>query len=488
MRLNLVKRNIDIWSLGCIFSEAAIWAVKDNTGLQEYRDHRCEAVKEIQGLSPTDVFHDTKKVLPVVEEEHESLRSIFGNSDFITGNVLDWMIARMLKANPVFRAKADELVDEGERALKKARADLSTFAGQTGTNLPIRPAIDQLDTRNDAPSSPPRPHRSVLNENERFVASPRGTIDQQDVALVDDSTSVADMNHPKFPRSKGKSRSSGSASGTFHRVRHSRGDSLQESDAADVVSSQVSSPATRNGEMSPGTAQSPPPKQKPPVPHCSVTEAHNWYNQRKNGMVTAQLTEHGLMSELEGRDHVSTTGPVYERYTYSHKVFLIDDSRTMDKHWREVCSLGKLLMYIVKEKDPDGIDLYFLSSKERKRITTSSQMEKQINKQKPSGMTSLNRLDDDLVKYRQKIDQLMKIYHVEVPRPRNIYIFTDGALEYGEDTQGQRAIKMLVNSVSQAKLLRGQVGIQFISFGSNAEWIERLQQLDRLNQDEKLGL
>ena len=57
---------------------------------------------------------------------------------------------------------------------------------------------------------------------------------------------------------------------------------------------------------------------------------------------------------------------------------MIDDSATMHKHWSEVCKLRKLLMYIVKEMDPDGVALYFLKSREPIRIKTSSQMEKQI--------------------------------------------------------------------------------------------------------------
>jgi hypothetical protein len=167
---------------------------------------------------------------------------------------------------------------------------------------------------------------------------------------------------------------------------------------------------------------------------------------------------------------------------------MIDDSATMNQHWSEVCKLGKLLMYIVKEMDPDGVDLYFLKSRESIRIKNSTQMEKQINKHKPNGMTSLNRLDEDLVAYRQKIDQYGKSYNMDRPRPRNIYIFTDGALEIGEEKQGQSAIKMLVDSIQGAKLLRGQVGVQFISFGDNVEGIEKLQRLDRLNQEENLGL
>lgn len=167
---------------------------------------------------------------------------------------------------------------------------------------------------------------------------------------------------------------------------------------------------------------------------------------------------------------------------------MIDDSRTMDKHWREVRTLSRLLMYIVKEMDPDGVDLYFLSASDPVRIKTSTQMEKQIDRRHPNQITSLNRLDEDLGSYREMIDQYARNFHLPRPRKRNMYILTDGALEYGEEKQGQETIKMLVNSIKQAKLLRGHVGIQFISFGNDQKGLPRLQRLDRLNQDEDLKM
>jgi len=145
-------------------------------------------------------------------------------------------------------------------------------------------------------------------------------------------------------------------------------------------------------------------------------------------------------------------------------------------------------MYIVKEMDPDGVELYFLSSKDKLRLRTATKMEKLISSRNPSGMTSLNRLNDDLVPYGKKLDQYARSLGMEPPRPRSLYVLTDGVLEYGDDTQGHGAIKTIVDGIQRAKLVRGQVGIQFISFGNDPEGIARLQRLDRLNQDERLGL
>ena len=41
------------------------------------------------------------------------------------------------------------------------------------------------------------------------------------------------------------------------------------------------------------------------------------------------------------------------------QVFIIDDSLTMSRLWKDVLPVFDVLAYIVKSADPDGIDLYF---------------------------------------------------------------------------------------------------------------------------------
>lgn len=307
MRHNKVKRNIDIWSLGCIFSEAAVWAVKDRKGLRDYRDNRCSAVKLIHGLSPNDVFHDRENLLPAVEEQHDELGKKYGETDFITGNVVYSMVGRMLKSKPEFRPTAEELIDEGERAIKKARTHLSNYEGQSRTSLSVRTPRNPLGIK-DPSSDLPAPHRSILNEQGRFVRSPNVTIDQLDGSADQEAAPRIDIDRPQFPRSKGKSRSSGSVSATTNTRQHNHNEAFQEPDSPELVASPISAPQSRNGDVRSEHAQSPPPKRNNDVPFCSIADAQNWYAQRKNGNVVVQLTKHGgLMSELNGRDHVSDT-------------------------------------------------------------------------------------------------------------------------------------------------------------------------------------
>ena len=171
---------------------------------------------------------------------------------------------------------------------------------------------------------------------------------------------------------------------------------------------------------------------------------------------------------------------------------MIDDSHTMKKHWGEVQNLAKLLAYIVKATDPDGIDLYFLSSKKRHNFKNASDVYATVRDYTPTAFTNLNsRLNDDLSTYARDIERRGKSFGllpIKSLRKRSIYVLTDGLLHVGEATQGQDAIKMIVEKVVRAGMMRGQVGIQLISFGNDANGLNRLQKLDHLNQDLKLGL
>ena len=171
---------------------------------------------------------------------------------------------------------------------------------------------------------------------------------------------------------------------------------------------------------------------------------------------------------------------------------MIDDSYTMAEHWHEVKELARLLTYIVKKTDDDGVELYFLSSQKCDKCKDASAIERAIRDHTPSAHTNLDsRLNQDLSSYGKELERPSRsstLFRHKELKKRSIYVFTDGILATGDPTQGQQAIKLIVEKVLGAGLLRGQVGIQLISFGNDPDGLAKLQNLDRLNQDLGLGL
>ena len=67
-----VGQAVDVWSLGCVFSEVSCWTNLGWSGLSTYRNNRRKAEKR-PDLDQHDCFHDGDKRLKLVDQLHDSL-------------------------------------------------------------------------------------------------------------------------------------------------------------------------------------------------------------------------------------------------------------------------------------------------------------------------------------------------------------------------------------------------------------------------------
>ncbi|KAH7400296.1 hypothetical protein BKA64DRAFT_642452 [Cadophora sp. MPI-SDFR-AT-0126] len=119
-----ITSSADIWSLGCIYSEAAIWIADGRAGLTEYRRQR---QKEANLASPASPFHDGTQVLQSVLAAHADIEERLRRSDNITKNVLDAMVQEMLWEED--RPSAKALLRKADVLLTKARQKSGIGAG-----------------------------------------------------------------------------------------------------------------------------------------------------------------------------------------------------------------------------------------------------------------------------------------------------------------------------------------------------------------------
>lgn len=172
----------------------------------------------------------------------------------------------------------------------------------------------------------------------------------------------------------------------------------------------------------------------------------------------------------------------------------MDDSQSMAKHWAEVEPMLSILAYIVKAAGPDGLDLYFTMSDEVYHEKHTSKLVNTIRKRKPMGDSDiLLRLGAILSDYTSKLNNQKSLHgggslwaRQKGVRPLNIYVFTDGVWQ--PRTDAKPAIQELVSTLHEHNLDRKQIGIQFISFGHDPTGIARLEELDGLEQRQKLPL
>jgi hypothetical protein len=112
----------DIWSLGCIYSEAAMWIADGYKGLVDYRKQRMAESDRIL-FKGGDCFHDGERVLQSVLDAHGDIEDRLRRSDYITKLVLDSIVDEMLWEEDRPNAKA--LLRKAEMISSKARQRLS---------------------------------------------------------------------------------------------------------------------------------------------------------------------------------------------------------------------------------------------------------------------------------------------------------------------------------------------------------------------------
>jgi hypothetical protein len=153
----------------------------------------------------------------------------------------------------------------------------------------------------------------------------------------------------------------------------------------------------------------------------------------------------------------------------------------MEPHWKRLTKVFEALSYILKDVDPDGLDLSFTiyseTLKKTKKTSKLIDMVKSRSK-RLKGTTDMNlRLTEILDAYQTELEKPKGFFgKPKSVLPMNLYILTDGIWEPNCDAAGP--IKNLVNKLNKLDKGRVQVGIQFISFGNNPEALDRLDILD----------
>ncbi|KAH6656535.1 hypothetical protein BKA67DRAFT_531800 [Truncatella angustata] len=134
-----VTQRFDIWSLGCVLSEAATWVVLGHRGVQRYHG--------VRRLDPSgiDGFHNRLDKSKAVRDWHSYLRHSLRASDTITEKILTVVENFMLQADPHMRHDASTLKAELDAVIDFAKASLDEHPSPERYKIPdyFQKAIDQ---------------------------------------------------------------------------------------------------------------------------------------------------------------------------------------------------------------------------------------------------------------------------------------------------------------------------------------------------------
>ena len=155
-----VSQNVDIWSLGCVFSEAAVWLVYGKGQLLEYRRQRGIETDQLNGFRDGNCFHDGRQVLTIVTNIHKTLSADARRSDHVTRRIVSMVTDEML-IDSIYRTPARALYHRTRKILSDADR-LRNSALNAGTGSVFRSAVQ---SRPRTPPEPPPGHREPRSSN-----------------------------------------------------------------------------------------------------------------------------------------------------------------------------------------------------------------------------------------------------------------------------------------------------------------------------------
>ena len=295
---------VDIWSVGCVFSEVSVWAHYGWKKVVEYRRQRSEEIERRGGGEGEYIFHYDAKLLDAVNNIHRDMNGKQLASNHLTRSVLDRLVNEMLQHGT--RPHAKWVFEKSKRLIKEVEdrfeVSVAGLVGNTNGEL-----INSNEARNGTRSPPQVPPEHSRGPPESFVgrsyhsqaeeAMPRGGPLQPYADLAPLASPSESYPHRHYQNAR--TQSSERRSITATEIGQSNGQ------GSHIVSDPRPPPSIAAHTYENFREQHVEQHQEEPVrPTLTIAEGHHWKKKRKNGE-QADLRGGENVTYLDQRDHVS---------------------------------------------------------------------------------------------------------------------------------------------------------------------------------------
>ena len=457
-----VTQDVDVWSLGCVFSEISVWAHYGWKRVVEYRSRRSGEVEAKGGDKGENIFHFDGNLLDAVESIHHDILGKSHVSDYVTRSILDRLVVDMLQHGT--RPSAKLVFEKSKRLIKEAESKF----GVSVVELVGTTNGEFVDRTKDFPyvprkHRPPQAHKGLPHEEPLPPSSSSSTSQSSIYKHHEKSTSQGSrplsISPTESPQSGG-------------RILH-------------VEPKPITPPSTATNVQKASPLQPIQlPQEEPVRPSLSIDQGHEWKRKKKAGEFASLHGEENLTS-LDQRDHVSFEVLGLKLTNRWFQIFLIDNSATMRQYSRQVQRVIELLAYMVKKSDKDGLDIFFTQSVKKVNSQKSSKLSTSIQQEHFRGITDMRgRLQNLCQEHINKFGTLITpsrpfLGRQPAPqpqRPLSFYILTDA--KWQPTDVGAFIKKDLVQSMIAKRCPKEHVAIQFIRFGNDQASINKLDELD----------
>ncbi|KAK3331440.1 hypothetical protein B0H66DRAFT_467908, partial [Apodospora peruviana] len=441
----------DIFSMGCVISDAASWVVLGFAGREEYRNLRIKYGSECPNLEDEghfDCFHDAVDRSGAVDEMHDRIIKKCHPEDTVTPQLLELVKTHMLLWDWKQRLSAKAIYERFVKIVADRNQDTPKLDDDITTDNAKSPAANPPDI-NGGFLSPGSPPSTELSPSPKLPPRPGpNPVSSPDSALLSlDST--ASRKRFSYFASGGYGGGGGSGANTPADARSVR---------TDLSSLMEEAQAWRRN-----------------------WKAYAQNNPDKHSVVKS------LQTSLRTRDHI----------------FFVDDSRTMKQHATEVEAALETLAYIVKPQktsvggwgnvslafgpssDPKGKDKkqksFYTENKETKNLRNHLGKRcfyDRINSTMEDVLSDL--LESEIVPRLPQAAQDREVAPVD-PNPISLVVFTDGI--WG-GTGVANPVRKLIELLRDRGIKRTQVMIQFIRFGQDENGARNLSCLAQLGVEQ----
>ncbi|KAI0150576.1 kinase-like domain-containing protein [Xylariaceae sp. FL1272] len=483
----------DVFSLGCVLLEFAVWMSLHERGRVTFEQERINATSDDQRVKDAGyqgAFHNGYEILPIVEEKILEITAI-GRTDSsiaqLCSHMMNFIQEQMLHPKDTQRLTAQQLTTKFLTALEKHQP---SPIYPDGTSEPLSSPNPRESLLYSKVSTPGRTN-STTKHYDQGVDKPsrgngRGLNDHvsYDYSLTGHATSGATSNDhpaidqllpervPTFERS--------SAPTVSHLSSPSYEPIASWTHGASQRDTRLSNGYTEHSSHDSDSILKAPelPISLEHAPIDSVTKTLDWIAKDKGRQADTPSWVKICQTELSGRD-------IY---------IVIDNSASMSRHWPCVKDTARVLLYITKSVDPDGVDI---------RMTNGDAKVKKVKNEKSifdnlgyfdahcpkdshrqcnmEGVLS-DILDDAISKAKRKRISLTsnKIKGISV------YVLTNGiwsppradAVDGKESGGVHHAIDAAIKRLRDNNRMRTYLAVQFIRFGDDPTGIRRMNYLD----------
>ncbi|KAF2139612.1 uncharacterized protein K452DRAFT_320254 [Aplosporella prunicola CBS 121167] len=470
-----IKQSVDIWSIGCVYCEAVVWVMLGRGGLEGYRQRR-QKETDSRGCGDRGCFHDGTGTLTCALDYPNTIleKKQKRECDTVTEHIFE-VVRKALRsdseARPTAKILRTDILDILTLQQKRTAASrrntapviLQNGIQVNGPELPplTPPGAPGWRPRRQGPELPGPSSASGRNISTRRNAHTRSSGPSCDVSCDTD----------------GRRGFGGMDTSPVNSPTNMSTDSLTSPRPLPdrPTGTQATGGLLRWSMISTSTVGLP---RNENLPFLGVSQALHWKADAKNSdpkivnwisavlhmkrsSVRPRLQDEWLLTNLKERD----------------LIFLIDDTNSMKNHWGNVDMIFGLLAYMVKDVDPDGIELFFSSAEKGFKGKNTSELSKMLKKRHDKHSTDTSGI-------RERLNELFKRYLDDYDngnRPQTglfprkpasfkekgrmtIYVFTDGEWYQDPRVDVENLIMSFIKDLRKRNIKRKRVGIQFITF------------------------